>query len=104
MNIDYTGAKFTLGAVSLSMGIAELVDTGELTLEQIQAFLERHIRGDYGHASDELAKFNDRNIESNSCVLSIYHIPGTDTEFGISSKPGWQTDILLLTEEISPVM
>jgi hypothetical protein len=66
------GAKFPLGQLRQSVGVAARVESDAAFPDFVGACLRRHIRGDWGEVSEQDRKDNDEGLKNGDRLLSLY--------------------------------
>jgi hypothetical protein len=89
--VDLTGKpKFPLGQVVATPGAL-----AQLTREEIQTALNRHVHGDWGHCCDEDWQENDFSLNQRLRLFSVYHSQAGQKFWVITEADRSATTVLL---------
>lgn len=95
-----TGDLFNPGDIRIAIGMHHLVDSQVLTMDELQAAIDRHATGDFGNISDTMWDTNEQALQQGGTIHSIYTINGevvhlitTYTDQEISTIIATQLDI-----------
>lgn len=87
-----TPPRFRLGQVVMGQSVTDLIERGSLN---IQSYLERHVRGDWGDISQAHVIVNEVALHSNDFVFSRYNLT-TDQRLWIITDGDRHTTTVLL--------
>ena len=68
-------AKFDLGNICMTSGIAELMEEGKITTNELESILQKHVNGDWGDLCEEDKLENEAALSTGeSRLMSTYTI------------------------------
>lgn len=97
INLDEVDMLFNPGAIILSDCIENMYKEGDITLQDVEKLIIRHITGDDGNLEEEDHNTNVEAIKNNERILSHYKLNGNS----IYVITEWDRSIttVLLTKE-----
>lgn len=100
--IDTTKAqtpKFALGYVTMTRGVAALLEEGTITPNELASFLMRHQCGDWGAVDVEDGRENDRSLRTGLRILSAYPYDDAAKAANNGKGRGWGDGVIWVITE-----
>jgi hypothetical protein len=90
-------AKFPLGLIVITPGIAELMNKDQQNRACLDWFLARHQSGDWGDVDPEDKRENDLSVTDGFRILSVYYL--LDQKLWVITEADRRSTTVLLPSE-----